>query len=124
MDILPLLRPRSTLPPLSLYASYIQERENKFIIESDKGFATYTFVSDGCYIEDIYVTKEHRKSGEAARMADQIAEIAIEKGYLRLYGTVAPRANGATDSIKVLLAYGFRVNGSDANLIYMVKDLV
>lgn len=108
---------------MSLYAEYVREREGKFVIENDKGFATYTFVNDGCYIEEIFVVKEHRKSGQAAEFADQIVKIAKEKGFNRLYGTVAPQAHGSTESLKVLLAYGFRLQTSNQNLIVMVKEI-
>lgn len=108
---------------MSLYAQYIQERENKAIVENDKGFATYHFVQEYCYIEDIFVLKEYRKSGLAASFADQITEIAKSKNYNKLLGSVDIRANGATESVKVLLAYGFRVLNTETNLIYFVKDI-
>jgi GNAT superfamily N-acetyltransferase len=107
----------------SLYAQYIQEREGKSILESDKGYATYSFTDDGCYIEDIFVIKEHRKSGEAARLADQIVEIARQKGCKKLYGSISPSANGSTASLKVLLSYGFRLSSSANNFILFVMDI-
>lgn len=107
----------------SLYSEYISERLGKEIIETERGFATYFYLSDGCYIEDIYVKKEYRKSGEASKMADQIASIAKSKGYKKLYGTVVPSAIGSTDSLKVLLAYGFSLNNCTNNMIVMVKEL-
>lgn len=107
----------------SLFAEYIEERKGKEIIESDKSFATYYYLKDGCYIEEIYVKPEFRKSGEASRLADKISEMARSKGYTILYGTVCPSAVGSTDSIKVLLAYGFSVDSSINNLIAFKKDL-
>jgi len=109
--------------PKSHYASYIEEREGAFIVENEKGFATYRFINDGCYIEDIYVAKDFRKNGQAVEFADQIAEIAKAKGFTRLYGTVAIGAKGATDSLKVLLAYGFNLHSANSQLVVFVKDL-
>lgn len=108
---------------MSLYADYINERTGKEIVESDKGFATYYFHKDGCYIEDIYVQPDYRKSGEASNMANKIAEIAKSKGINKLYGTVCPSANNSTDSLKVLLAYGFKLDSSISNLIALVKEI-
>lgn len=108
---------------MSLYASYLKEREGKEIIESEIGFATYYFLDDGCYIQDIFVLKDYRKIGEASRLAEEIEKIAKSKGYKKLYGTVCPLANGSTESIKALLAYGFKLNSSVSNLIAFVKDL-
>lgn len=108
---------------LSLYAKYVIEREGKEIIESEVGFATYYFLDDNCYIQNIFVEKDYRKIGEASRLAQEIEKIAKSKGCKKLYGTVCPSANGSTESIKVLLAYGFKLDSSINNLIAFVKDL-
>ena len=107
----------------SLYAAYVKERENKDIIESDKGFATYIFMEDGVYIEDIYVHPEYRKTDIASAMADEIAHIARGKGLKKLYGSVVPTARNSTASLKVLLAYGFTLQNSSNNFIWFSKDI-
>lgn len=108
---------------MSLFAEYVKEREGKDIVESDKGFATYFYLGDGCYIQDIYVKPEYRKSGEASNFANIISEVAKSKGYKKLYGTVCPQAKGSTESLKVLLAYGFQLDSCTHNLIALVKEL-
>ena len=108
---------------MSLYAQYISEREGKHILEHAQGFATYVFMEKGCYIEDIFVVKEYRQTGVAAHLADQIAEIAKEKGYTRLFGSVVPSANNSTISLEVLLAYGFKLDSSSNNFILLVKEI-
>ncbi len=107
----------------SLYAHYIAEREGKQILERPEGFATYSINAPECYIEDIYVLPEHRKSGVAAKLADVIAEEAKARGCTYLLGTVMPSAQGSTASLKVLLAYGFKLAKAETNAIYMVKEL-
>lgn len=108
---------------LSLYGDYIKEREGKEIIESDDGFATYTFMGEFCYIVDIYVVPGKRKTKVASTMADQIAKLAKEKGFKFLLGSVDPSTNGATESMKALLSYGFRVHSMDQRLIYLTKEI-
>lgn len=108
---------------MSLYGEYIKERVGKEIVESDKGFATYSYVDNGCYIEDIYVIPEHRRSGEAARLADEVAHTAKAKGLQKLFGSVVPSAKGSTSSLKVLLSYGFKLLSADKNIIYFEKDI-
>lgn len=108
---------------MSLFGQYIKERENKEIVENDYGFATYTFVNDGVYIEDIYVIPSHRKSSIASELADAVAKVAKDKGLTKLYGSVVPSTQNSTISLKVLLAYGFKVNSSERNVIFMVKDI-
>lgn len=107
----------------SLYAQYIKERLNKDIIETEQGFATYFFIEGGCYIEDIYVHPDHRHSHVASQLADQIAMISKERGVNKLLGSVVPTSNYSTQSIQVLLAYGFKLDSSTNNLILFSKDI-
>lgn len=118
-----MLAPIGELCPMSLYAKYIAEREGKHIVETEQGFATYVFMEKGCYIEDIFVLKEYRDTGVAAHLADIITDIAKEKGYNKLFGSVVPSANNSTVSLKVLLAYGFKLESCSNNFILMVKDI-
>lgn len=106
-----------------MYGEYILEREGKNILESDKGFATYFYLGDKCYIENIYVKQEFRKDGEASRLANEISNIAKEKGCTKLIGTVCPSVNGSTESLKVLLAYGFKLDSATTNFIALFKEI-
>lgn len=108
---------------MSLYGDYIKERLNKEIVESDVGFCTYFFVQDGVYIEDLYVKPEYRKGHIAANLADQVAEIAKQKGYKKMYGSVQPSSQGSTASLRVLLAYGMELESAQPNAIIMSKGI-
>lgn len=108
---------------MSLYGSYIAEREGYNIIEDEGGFATYKIFPDGCYLRDIYVKPELRKGGLASYLADMVLLKAKEAGCKVVLGSVSPDANGATTSLKVLLAYGFELSGMDDKLIYFKKDI-
>ena len=110
-------------PLMSLYAEYCKERGIKHVIESDVAFCTYFFLQDGAYIEDIYVKPDYRKSDIASQMADQVAVIAKEKGFNKLYGSVVPTAKGSSESLKVLFAYGMRLDSAGPNAIITVKDI-
>ena len=108
---------------MSLFAEYIRERCNKEIIETEKGFLTYFFIPAGVYIEDLYIKPDFRHSHEASKMADKVAEIAKARGVTKMYGTVMPSANNSTDSMKVLIAYGFKIDSAEHNAIVMVKEI-
>lgn len=109
----------------SLYAEYLRERTDDEIIETDKGFLSYRFLNDGksVYIIDVYIRPEFRQQGMAAKMADMVAEIARERGALEMLGSVSPIAKTSTDSLKVLLAYGMRLQSSSENLIILRKGI-
>lgn len=109
--------------PPSLYAQYILEHTNKHIIENDKGFATYLFLPDAIYAEDVYVKPEFRNTAVASGFGDQIAQIGRAAGYTKMYGSVRPNANNSTASLKFLLAYGFTLLEAGPNSIVLVKEL-
>ncbi len=108
---------------MSLQAMYAKERENMETIEKEHGFLTYKFFPDECRMFDIYVLPEQRKSGLAAQMADEVVSLAKQNGCKILTGSVDTRANGATVSVKVLLAYGFTVLRTDGSMIYFSKEV-
>lgn len=107
----------------SLYALYLAERTNKKIMEDEYGFATYSFTNDAVYIEDLFVLAGHRTEGHAAKLADKIAIIAKEKGLKKMLGSVCPSANGSTVSLKVLIAYGMKLESSTNDFIVMSKEI-
>lgn len=108
---------------MSMYADYVNERGVKRIEETQNGFATYLITGQECYIEDIYVRPEARKSHVASALADSIAEKAKLQGCRYLTGSVVPTANGSTDSCIVLLSYGFKLLRSESNVIWFVKEI-
>lgn len=107
----------------SLYGRYIKERLNHDICESPHGFGTFSFEHEGCYIRDIFVEPDFRQTKEASKIADQITEIAKARGCKKLFGSVVPSAQGSTTSLKVLLAYGFKLHSSSDNFILFEKDI-
>jgi predicted GNAT superfamily acetyltransferase len=111
-----------------MFKDYLKERLGREMLESEHGFAIYGFNCLGLdmphvYIEDIYVTPEKRKSGEAVRLADKIAEMAKSKGIRAMVGSVAIDATGSETSLKVLIAYGMKPLSANNNTIYMCKEI-
>lgn len=109
----------------SLYAKYIEERTGDLILEYPNGYATYRYMDDGktVYIVDIFVDKEFRKFGLAAKMADEIAGFAKVRECNRMVGSVVPGSKNSTDSILVLIAYGMRLSSSSDNFIVFEKEI-
>jgi GNAT superfamily N-acetyltransferase len=115
---------------MSLYGQYIAERLGDKIVEDERGFATYRFLDSpsapgkgAVYIVDLYVRPEFRKTRLASAMADEICKEALRVGCVEMLGTVAPSAKNATDSIKILLAYGMTILSASPDLIIFRKEL-
>lgn len=107
---------------MSLVADYFAEREGFLIEESDVGFAAYKVEGDECYLKDIYVKPEFRKSGVAKSLADSVKLKAEALGAKYMTGSVDSTLSSATTSVKVLLAYGMRVYLVRDPLIYFIKE--
>ena len=109
---------------MSLYSSYLKERTEDNIIETNAGFITYRYINPSqVYVVDIYVLPEFRNKGIASLLADQVAEEAKAKGCSEMLGTVVPSCKGSTQSIQVLLAYGMKLDSCTNNLIVCKKDI-
>lgn len=111
---------------MSLFAEYYKEREGVEVIERDLGLITYKFLPNGyCYIIDVYVKPDCRESRHCFTLADEVVAIAKEAGCSWLVGSVEPTLANATVSLKVLLAYGFKVSHLDTarNLIMFIKEI-
>lgn len=104
-------------------AEYFKEWEGFDSIVTDDAFASYRIVGEECYIREIWVRPELRKTGLASDIADQIAVIAKERGCAFLSGSVNTLGNKPTESTKVLLAYGFKISGAVPNGILFKKEL-
>ena len=100
------------------------EKTDKTIIETEKGFITYSFTDkDTCYIQDIFILPDFRKSNEATKLANQVVDIAKAKGCKKLLGSVVPSSKNSTDSLKVLLAYGMTLDSCTNDFILFSKSL-
>ena len=110
---------------MSLYGDYIQEREGKHIVENEHGFATYTLIPEAkeCYIMDVYVSPEKRKSGLAKQMVDEIQGIAKKQDYKYLTTTASPSTKNSTTSLNVILSCGFKLLRSEHDLIWFIKGV-
>ena len=108
---------------MSLYKQYVEELTEDFILETEKGFLTYSIQPEHVYLKDIYVLPEYRRAQEAWKMIDEVVAIAKEKGIKRLLGSVIPTNKDATVSMKAHLAYGFKIDSCAVNFILMSKEI-
>lgn len=107
----------------SLFGQYILEREGKGILENEHGFLTYKIHGEECYIEDIFIKKESRRSGAATEMAKEIESMARAEGCKFLTGTCVPSTRGATESMRAMLGYGFRIHSAMEDRIILIKEI-
>lgn len=109
----------------SLYAQYLKEKTRDEIYECEAGFITYRFLPEqsAVYIIDIYVAPSERRARYGTWLADQVVGLAREKGMKEVLGTVLTNSPSATESIKALLGYGFKLKNSGPDVIFLWKEI-
>ena len=113
---------------MSMWFDYQRERFPDFkVIERPYGFATYHYMTigdtNGVYIEDLYIVPGERNKDWASVLSIEIQHIAREAGMTHLFGSVATEAEGATASLKVLLAHGMTLLSSTNDTILFYKEI-
>lgn len=110
----------------SLYSKYLLEKEGKLTIElPGKGFITYKIVKaedkDLCHVCVLYVDKGHRN----AKVARELMSFLKEKYKTKckaFTATCFTKQFNTTQTLKILLHYGFEVVGVQGDEILLYKD--
>lgn len=106
-----------------MYAKYLKEREGSEIVEKVEGFMVLKFLEDSVYLQDIYVLPEFRKQGMGRKMLEELEILARDAGFSSIVGSCCPTANGSTESLKAILACGFKLRNCEKDIIFLVKDI-
>jgi len=106
-----------------LYERYLEERQATSVVKGAKSFATYRFVDQYIYLEDIFVLPECRDADEGKQLLEAVAAIGRAKGYSKLMGSVVPSLPGAARMLRVMLHVGFELHASEKDIVYLVKEI-
>lgn len=104
----------------SFFAQYCEERLGKTVLENEHGFLSFS-ITDCFYIEDVYVTPESRGNAEADLLYIEAIEIAKQKGFKEVYGSVFVKAKGAEKSAQMLLSRKWMFSHISGQIIFFKK---
>jgi len=107
----------------SLYGKYVEEKEDRDIIEGKDYFLTYKFEKEWCYIVDMYVTPVKRAKGLMTKISLQCEEIARKKGYTKMLGSVDISTNCPEISAIAMMRHGYKLFKLVGSVIFFIKDL-
>lgn len=116
----------TTLEPLpkSLWAKYLKERLDQDTLEYDGGFVVYKVLDTHIHILEMYVEPKKRRQKLAWKMADIMAQLAKNLKRNKLLCNVYLSANGCDQSLKAILAYGFKpITIGTADVLYLEKEV-
>jgi GNAT superfamily N-acetyltransferase len=108
---------------MELYKQYLLERENTHLHYDEDSFITYEFIDNYCYIKEVYVSPEQRRTGKASLLGRMIQDIAREKGMHYVMGSVCLSTNGWQKSLAGMYKEGYTLKETIEDMIYLRKDL-
>lgn len=108
---------------MRFYSEYISERNGAKLYEDEDGFFSYRILGTDFFIDDLYVSKEKRKTGIGKRFSDKIDKLAKENDCTRNVCTVCVRADNYEDSFKFIQKMGYKVDKIEYVLIYLIKEI-
>jgi len=108
-----------------VWAAYIKELYGKEMLETEYGFATYFIVpgTSVCYLEDIFVAPEHRKSRAGTELENAVIEWAKERKCTEIMGSAAVGLPTTERSVAVLIARGYKLSKVTETMLYFKKNI-
>jgi len=107
----------------SLYGKYVEEKEDRGIIEGKDYFLTYKFEPEWCYIVDMYVAPSARKAGLMTKISLQCEEIARKKGYTKMLGSVDISTKSPEMPAISMMNHGYKFFKLIGSVIFFIKNL-
>jgi hypothetical protein len=108
---------------MKLLEEYYKERMNAELIYTDYGFISYRMVHPFCQILELHITPSERKKGRASELADRVTRLAEMEECTHLWAQVQKEALNASESLEVILRYGFKYADSDNSRIILIKEI-
>jgi GNAT superfamily N-acetyltransferase len=107
-----------------MYFDYLLEREGYHSIVTDSGFATFKLISpEVCYLRDIYVKPEFRKTKVGTDIHNQVVSEAVQRGASILLGSVCLDAPSVDRSIKAMYSVDMSFSHKEGNMLYFKKEI-
>lgn len=108
---------------MSSYFNYIRESRGMNVVAGAYGFATYLINGEECYVEDVYVEPDFRRTGIGSEFIDRLKIIAKEKKCKALTTTVGCRIKDPEVSLISCLNVGFKVFSAVNDTIFLRMEI-
>lgn len=107
----------------SLYERYVYERLGQAVLRKEFGFITYKITNKECFIVDMYIDFNLRKTGLGKQLLEDLVSIAKSKGCDVVTSNIHLFDKGANNTLKAAMSCGFRVENSGAGVLLIAKEL-
>lgn len=106
-----------------MYFDYIKEREGLDFIIKDYGFCSYSIKDQECFLMDVYIKPEFRKTHKGSTLLNELCSIARDSKCTYLTARNYPKSFGSSESLLAALKYGFKVITTNNEFILIAKEL-
>ena len=107
----------------TLYARYIAERAGAQILEESYGFIAYRISGLECFIMEMFLAPEARRSWQFKSLMMKLEDIAKSEGCSVITANVFLENPGASNTIIAGLKYGFKVRNGSGAAVLIAKEL-
>lgn len=93
----------------SLYEKYAKERESCDILENENAFLAYRIIGEECFIQDLFVDIDQRKSGKCRELMELLREVALGAECKAITGNLFLIDSNFNQTLIAALLIGFKV---------------
>jgi hypothetical protein len=108
----------------SLYAQYLRERQGVESIWNQNGFIAYKCAGDECFIAELFVEPEARRSGACRELVERVMSVARASGRKVLTGNIHIKDPGHDQTLQAAYALGFKVIGAESGILFISKNVM
>lgn len=108
----------------SLYGNYISERSNGKILENDFGFIAYRTDQGECYIIEMYIKPEFRRSKKGTELFSELELIARKERSRRIVAGIYIEDACSTITIAAAISAGFKIFSANGGIIQIEKPVI
>ena len=108
-----------------LYFDYIKSRLGQEVLQDPdkKSFVIYQTKDEEFYLQDLYIDPYARERDILRSLTNEIKRISRERGCKFVTASVVPSALKSTESMKLLIWWGFELISSTQDFIILKKTL-
>lgn len=111
---------------MQFFHDYFREKRGCEVLQTEHGFCAYRLISDvNLFFDEFYIHPDFRGQKLAWKLLSAMEEVALAKSCTTVSCTVQSGHALATDTMKAILAGGFKFKGFDQDKnLYFEKVVV
>lgn len=107
----------------NLFADYLKERLGQEIIENEHGFIIYKINGNECFLAEMYIKPESRRSGHGKSLLTELKVIGLDAGCEYITATIHQVDKNAHFTMAGAISCGFKIHNAHNNVITIILNI-